>query len=84
MTLCFISVWHACDFIMLHVQMEFDEKTIFSFLLYLSLMIDKLKKHKCINNVLYGHRKRGFAIGHFDTGQLLRHMRITLNKKKSG
>ena len=60
MALWYISVWHACDFIMLHVQMEFDGKAILSFLLYFSLMTDKLKKHKGINNGSYGHGRARF------------------------
>ena len=35
-------------------------KNFFSFLLYLSLMINILKKHKCINNGLYWHRRARF------------------------
>ena len=50
MTLCYILAWHECDFILLHGQMDFGELSYFSFSLYLSLMTDKLKKHKCIND----------------------------------
>ena len=68
---------------MLQVQMEFDEKNIFfSFLLYLSLMIDKLKKNP--NVLIMDHmdmEERGFAIGPLNAGQILRHVRITLNKQ---
>ena len=42
-------------------------------------MIDKLKKHKCFNNGLYGHGRAWFRDEPLDASQLLWHMRITLN-----
>jgi len=43
-------------------------------------MIDKLEKHKCINDAHMKIQERGFAIGTLHAGQWLRHMRVTLNQ----
>ena len=56
-------------------------KPSFLFLLYLSPMIDKLKKHNVLIMAHMDMEERGFAIGSLKADQLLRHMRITLNQQ---
>ena len=60
MKICFISACRVCGFSVLHVQMLSNECSLFSLLWYLSLVTDKLKKHKCINNGLYEHWRAWF------------------------